>query len=76
MGCAMKVERQARAVAEQPGAAVRGDQQFVGALRFLNHGADFEDGAQPLRPGQQCPHLDGGCRRFMDLVVVQRFGEG
>src|ERR1700733_3972643 len=59
-GCVMKVERQAGAVADQPGVAVRGHQEFVGELGLLGHGGGFEHLAQPLHPGAQRLDLGGG----------------
>jgi hypothetical protein len=74
-GCVVKVERQARAVADQSGSAVRGHEQFVSAACFRVQGAGFEDSAQALCPGTQYQYLASGCRRLMDIVVVQDLRE-
>src|ERR1700735_4439538 len=52
-GCVMKVERQAGAVADQPGVAVRGHQEFVGELRLLGHGGGLAHLGEALAPGAE-----------------------
>jgi hypothetical protein len=72
----VEVVRLARAVPDQAGAAVSGNEQRVGELGLAGHDGGLEDLAQPHRPGPQRHDLLRRHRRLVHLVAVQLGGEG
>ena len=71
----VEVVRLARAVADQPGAAVGGDEQRVGELGLARDGRRLEDLAQPCRPRPQRGDVVRRALRLVHVVAAQFRGE-